>query len=312
MTLESYILKQRQAEPLHHKIHMTCARIQEWYDSHDGMIYVAFSGGIDSTVLADITHRLYPDVPLVFCNTGMESEELINFVNSCKNVITIRPKHSYKWTCDNYGYPIISKEVSKNISRYRNTKSDVQKELRLHGGINPTSGKIQKTGVIPKKYHYLIDAPFKISDKCCEILKKNPAKKYDKESGRAPMTGEMAVDSNKRTTNYLKHGCNYYGKQHKSTPIGFWTREDVLAYLTVFNVPYCPIYGKIEYDPIKKELITTREQHTGCGGCMYGIQYEPEDNNRFTRMKTDDPIRYNVFINKFKQGEVLDFIGVKY
>jgi 3'-phosphoadenosine 5'-phosphosulfate sulfotransferase (PAPS reductase)/FAD synthetase len=276
------------------------------------MIYVAFSGGIDSTVLADITHRLYPDVPLVFCNTGMESEELINFVNSCKNVITIRPKHSYKWTCDNYGYPIISKEVSKNISRYRNTKSDVQKELRLHGGINPTSGKIQKTGVIPKKYHYLINAPFKISDKCCEILKKNPAKKYDKESGRAPMTGEMAVDSNKRTTNYLKHGCNYYGKQHKSTPIGFWTREDILAYLTVFNVPYCSIYGKIEYDPIKKELITTREQHTGCGGCMYGIQYEPENNNRFTRMKIDDPLRYNMFINKFKQGEVLDFIGVKY
>jgi hypothetical protein len=242
----------------------------------------------------------------------MESDDIIRFARSQQNIVEIRPKHSYKWVCDNHGYPVISKEVSKNISRYRNTKSDIQKELRLHGGINPTSGKIQKTGVIPKKYHYLIDAPFKISDKCCDILKKNPAKLYDKETGRAPMTGEMAADSNTRTTNYLARGCNYYGKQHKSTPIGFWTRQDVFEYLLKFNVPYCSIYGEIKRDPTTNLLYTTKEQHTGCGGCMFGIQYEEEDNNRFTRMKVDDRVHYDMYINSFGQGKVLDFMGVKY
>jgi 3'-phosphoadenosine 5'-phosphosulfate sulfotransferase (PAPS reductase)/FAD synthetase len=312
MTLESWVLQQRQSLPLNLKIERTKLRIREWYESHSGLIYPAFSGGIDSTALADIALKLYPDLPLVFCNTGMESDEIIQFVRSQPNIVEIRPKHSYKWICDNYGYPVISKEVSKNISRYRNTKSDIQRELRLHGGINPTSGKIQKTGVIPKKYHYLIDAPFKISDKCCDILKKNPAKLYDKETGRAPMTGEMAADSNKRTTNYLARGCNYYGKQHKSTPIGFWTRQDVLEYLLKFNVPYCPIYGEIKRNPTTELLYTTNEQHTGCGGFMFGIQYEDEDNNRFTRMKVNDPIHYNMYINSFGQGKVLDFMGVKY
>lgn len=305
-------LLQMQSLPLHLKIHKTCARIREWYDYHDGDIYVAFSGGIGSTVLADIARRLYPNIPLVFCNTGQEITAITQFVSSCKDVTTIRPKHAYKWVLDNYGYPVVSKEISKNISRYRNTKSEVQRELRLHGGINPASGKVQKSGVIPKKYHYLIDAPFKISDVCCDILKKNPFKKYDKETGRSPMTGEMADDSNRRDMQYRKRGCNYYGKQHKSTPLGFWTGQDILSYILAFNVPYCSAYGKIEYEPTTDRLFTTGEQHTGCGGCMFAIQNEPCNNNRFTRMKNYDPIRYDIYINKYGQGAVMDYMGVSY
>jgi len=176
-------LQQMQGLPLRLKEKKTEQRIIEWRDSHDGLIYIAYSGGNDSLVLGDIARRLYPDIPLVFCNTGQEYPEIVNFVKSQKDVTIIRPEHSYKWTVDKYGYPVVSKEVSKNISRYRGAKDDIQRNLRLHGGINPTSGKMQTMGVIPKKYHYLIDAPFLISDKCCEILKKNPFKKYDKKPG---------------------------------------------------------------------------------------------------------------------------------
>lgn len=298
--------------PIDTKIMHTCARIQDWYDAHDGQIYVAFSGGLGSTVLMDITRKLYPDTPVVFCNTGQELRKIREFVKSVKNVTTIRPSHSYKWVLDNYGYPVVSKEVSKNISRYRNAKTETQRMLRLYGGFNANTGKIQKAGVIPKKWHYLIDAPFMISDVCCNILKKNPFLKYDKETGRSPMTGEMADDSNKRKTEYLKHGCNYFGKHHKSTPLGFWTGQDVLKYIILFDVKYSEAYGDIIYDITTDTFSTTGEKHTGCGGCMFGLQNEPEDNNRFTRMKHDDPKMYDIYINHYKQRSVLDYIGLKY
>lgn len=178
-------------------------------------------------------------------------------------------------------------------------------------GINPTSGKMQRIGVIPKKYHYLINAPFKISDKCCDILKKNPFKKYSKETGRVPITGEMAEDSNARKMKYLENGCNFYGKAHKSTPLGFWTNHDILVYIKSLQVPYCKDhYGDIVF--LDGKLQTTKEKHSGCGGCMFGVNFEDPDDNRFTRMRKEDPIRHRFYIEGHDQGKVLDFMGIKY
>jgi 3'-phosphoadenosine 5'-phosphosulfate sulfotransferase (PAPS reductase)/FAD synthetase len=303
-------LLQMQSLPLHLKIHKTCARIQEWYDYHDGMIYPAFSGGIDSTVLVDISRRLYPDLPIVFSNTGNELPEIVKFVESFPNVTIIRPKHGLKWVFENYGYPVISKSVSMALSRYATAKDDVQRELRLNGGICPSSGKKQHMGVIPKKYHYLTKAPFKISDKCCDVLKKSPFRTYDRKTGRAPMTAEMAEDSNTREQVYLKTGCNFFGSHHKSTPMGFWTRQDVLAYIKVFNLPYCSVYGDIIYDPVTKTLETTKEQRTGCMFCMFGVHMEKHP-NRFERMKVSHPKHYAVCMN-IGCGKVMDYIGVEH
>jgi 3'-phosphoadenosine 5'-phosphosulfate sulfotransferase (PAPS reductase)/FAD synthetase len=303
---------QMQSLPLRLKIKKTEQRIIEWSESHSGMIYGAFSGGIGSTALMHIARGVCPYIPAVYCNTGQDLPQVREFALTMPNLTVIRPEHSYKWVIDHHGYPVVSKEVSKNISRCRRTKSETQRQLRLWGGINPTSGKVQKTGVIPKKYHYLVNAPFEISDKCCEILKKNPFKKYDKESGRVPMTGEMAVDSNKRRQEYLKHGCNYYGKKHKSTPMGFWTRQDLLEYIVEFSIPYASVYGKIIKNPETGLLETTGERSTGCSGCMFSLQMQDPNNNHFTRMRQTDPILWNIYVNTYKQGEVMDFMGVNY
>jgi len=45
------ILQQRQAMPLDLKVDFTLARIRHWYEQYAGNVYVAFSGGKDSTVL---------------------------------------------------------------------------------------------------------------------------------------------------------------------------------------------------------------------------------------------------------------------
>lgn len=97
-------LEEMQRLPLQRKIQITTARIIEWYQHYDGKVYVAFSGGKDSTVLLDIVRRIYPDVPAVFSDTGLEFPEVREFVKSCENVTIVRPEmnfrgvpHGYVW-----------------------------------------------------------------------------------------------------------------------------------------------------------------------------------------------------------------------
>ena len=109
-------LKILQALPLDIKIRKTEIRIREWYEHWGGNVYVSFSGGKDSTVLLDIVRRLYPDVPAVFSDTGLEYPEIKEFVKTFPNVTIVRPKHSFKEILTKYGYPIISKEVANTVS----------------------------------------------------------------------------------------------------------------------------------------------------------------------------------------------------
>lgn len=303
-----------QSLPLHLKIHKTCARIQEWCDEHNGMIYVAFSGGIDSTVLLDITRRLYPSIPAVFSDTGLEYPEIREFVKSYDNVEWVRPKHSFKWVIENCGYPVVSKRVARYIRDCQNPtgRNSNVRNLRLTGISSVTQpGKFQPSMKIPAKWIKLIDAPFKVSEQCCDHIKKKPMDEYAKSRGRFPMTGEMADDSERRTQTYMKTGCNNYNGTHpKSMPMGFWTRQDVLSYIKVFNLKYCSVYGDIIYNSLSTKLETTGEQRTGCMFCMFGVHMEKHP-NRFERMKISHPNHYRICMD-LGCGNVMDFIGVEH
>ena len=65
-------LKIMQEWSFERKIQVTQTRIMEWYMHYDGNVYIGFSGGKDSTVLRDLVRRIYPDVPSVFADTGLE------------------------------------------------------------------------------------------------------------------------------------------------------------------------------------------------------------------------------------------------
>ncbi len=66
---------------LDRKIQVTQTRILEWYQKWGGQVYVSFSAGKDSTVLADLTAKickiLYEKLVLWFSNTGLEYPELL-------------------------------------------------------------------------------------------------------------------------------------------------------------------------------------------------------------------------------------------
>lgn len=107
-------LRQMQALPLIAKVHMSQQRIREWYDHFDGNVFISFSGGKDSTVLAHLVHEYYPDVPLVFCNTGLEYPEVRQFAERMGAEI-VYPKVGFSEVISKYGYPIISKENAEAI-----------------------------------------------------------------------------------------------------------------------------------------------------------------------------------------------------
>lgn len=109
-------LYQMQSLPLRAKIRMTQLRIRGWVDEYgeDG-VYVSFSGGKDSTVLLDIARGMYPNIPAVFVDTGLEYPEIREFVKGFDNVEWIKPKITFRQVIEKYGYPFISKEVSECV-----------------------------------------------------------------------------------------------------------------------------------------------------------------------------------------------------
>ena len=109
-------LKQRQSLPLNIKVRMTQQRIREWVNEFgiDG-VYVSFSGGKDSTVLLHLAREIYPDIPAVFVDTGLEYPEIREFVKKFENVTWLKPSMNFKQVIEKYGYPFISKEVSECV-----------------------------------------------------------------------------------------------------------------------------------------------------------------------------------------------------
>lgn len=116
-------LKELQALPLDRKIQISQARIIEWYQRNKGNVVVSFSGGKDSTVLLHLVRSIYPDVPAVFSNTGLEYPEIQRFVRTFPNVTIVAPKMNFSEVISTYGYPLIGKEVAGAIYYARRIRS---------------------------------------------------------------------------------------------------------------------------------------------------------------------------------------------
>lgn len=113
-------LQAMQRLPLGAKVCATQARIYEWLERYgaDG-VYVAFSGGKDSTVLLRLVREIAPEVATVFVDTGLEYPEVKRFAKSFDNITVLRPKMRFDEVIKKYGYPLISKEVSECVSQAR-------------------------------------------------------------------------------------------------------------------------------------------------------------------------------------------------
>ena len=293
-------LLQMQSLPLEAKITMTQRRIRDWYEFWDGNVYVSFSGGKDSTVLLHMAREVYPDIPAVFSDTGLEFPEIREFVKTIPNVTFLRPAMSFRQVLEKHGYPVVSKEQAEWIERSRRGNPQVMCE-KLYG--------IQKDGstsrfCLSPAWRHLFNAPFKISAECCNEMKKKPLKKYAHDTGRVPIIGTMAAESKLRTQAWLRQGCNAYeAKRPISTPMAFWTEDDVWAYIRKFNIPYSKIYD-MGYE------------RTGCIFCMFGAHLDDEP-TRFQRLQKTHPKLWRYCMKDWDAGglgmrSVLEYIGIPY
>ena len=247
-------------------------------------VYVSTSGGKDSAVLSHLAKQVDSDIKHILFNTGLEYQATIELAKK-QGAEIIKPTIGWVKSCEEHGYPI----VSKNVSR------------RLHDiGRTPLLTCVSLFGTtygIANKWLHLTDkriVDFPVSDYCCTEFKKKPSKKLKLN----PIVGTRIQESNTRKSAWKKSGCNSYSKDFKhgvSRPISLWTDDNVNAYINSNNVELSVIYTQYE------------QKRTGCKICPYGAQI---DGSRFDLLKQLEPKVYEYFVYKTKLGTILALSGV--
>lgn len=301
-------LRIKQAYPLNIKVEMSKARVREWvHEFGEDGVYISFSGGKDSTVLLDIVRSVYPNIEAVFVNTGLEFPEIQQFVKSFDNVTILRPTMRFDEVIIKYGYPMISKEISEVVWESRKAlksekvgKYATTRLQKLNGELKDKDGN--KSAYNCEKYKPLLYTDFDISHKCCAVMKKDPMRKYGKQTGKVAITGQLASESRLRTKTWLTHGCNAFeSKNPTSNPLSFWTEQDILQYIKDNKLPICSVYGDVVYTDGENfyddclngdmQLTTTGYKRTGCVFCGFGAHLENVP-NRFQSLEQTHPKQF--------------------
>lgn len=278
-------LEERQRWTLNQKIDHALGTIEAFVSRVGGLdkVYLSFSGGKDSTVLLHLVRRIFPDILAVFCNTGNEYPEIIQFVNQTKrggvNLEIIRPKFTPRQVWSQYGFPLVGKEISYYIHQVQNNPTNKIAQLRMsrntHFGIS-------------EKWKWLVNEPYDVHNACCDKLKKEPFHRFEKESGRRPIIGVMASESKMRKNRYIRNGgCNIFDEKPTSQPLSIWLEQDIWDYIRLFNLPIAEIYHK-------------GARRTGCMGCGYGAHFPGDE--RFRLLLQEHPKCYEMVMNYTNNG----------
>ena len=126
-----------------------------------------------------------------------------------------------------------------------------------------------------------------------------------------PIIATMTEESMIRTTQWLKDGCNAFNTAHpKSSPMSFWTEQDVLRYIKLMGLKIASVYGDIIEMPDGK-LSMTGCQRTGCVFCLFGIKSDRKP-NRIQRLAVTHPVLWNYCVFKLGLKDVMEYIGEPY
>lgn len=196
--------------------------------------YLSYSGGKDSHFLYwFIKEYLHDDeIEIVSVNTYMEHHEILKRIMKYSDVV-LYPKLKPFEIKEKYGSPCFSKFQDEMISRYQNG-SRSKSVMKAINGEDTTFFKLNKNA----KELLLRGDLHKVSNKCCQIMKKDTLKEYEKKSGRKAILGVMQSEGILRNAKYT----TYFTKDKKFTPIHDMSEEMMDSIYKKYNIELPYIY----------------------------------------------------------------------
>lgn len=281
-------LRRLQRQPYEWKVEHALDVIREFVE-HEGVngVYVSFSGGKDSLVLLHLVRTIYPDVPAVFANTGIEFPEQVQFVRTFTNVTEVFPIKHFPKIIKEDGIVYPSKEVAMYVN---DAKKGSKYAINGFKGLD-TKGNENRYKARFKRWAYLLECGVKISPVCCELMKEKPLRDYEKQNGRSPIIGTRAEESFRRAVGWMKSGCNSFSNgRAKSTPLSLWVESDVMRYINDNELELSAMYK-------------VGMKRTGCMFCPVPIAHGDTKNVAYA--KKHHPKLYDTIMNRHGLADML-------
>ena len=230
---------------------------------------LSFSGGADSMVMHHINKKFNIGIDSIFTNPYIENkynQKVIKEVSrEYEEVIKVKTK-TYKEIVWDYGFPIQNKEFSKMCYRIRANPlsiNNVIDKYRILTSVSPykvnSNKKIASMFYLEDKYWYLA-MNYPIQEKCCNILKKQPASKIKRDM----VIGIMKDDSPMRRQAINK---SFHGKYF---PLQNWTKKDIFEYARVENIQLSDIYKDRDIEVNREKITLCGATGSGCPACDFG------------------------------------------
>jgi len=197
-------------------------------------------------------------------------------------------RKGYWWCVDQYGWPLLGKAFSK-LKAHR---INIDTFLRF--------SKSQSTS--PKLLaYYRILKQVKISQACCDFLKKEPSRRIQQQLGvDVILKGLMASESRSRAKNFLSRGYLFQGARvdylrddpfWHCQPLAIWTDDDIWQYLRRYDVPYAALYDLGYRD---KSGNYHKIKRNGCMGCATDLLFP---NNHMAMLRRTHPRSWFTFMS---------------
>lgn len=252
-----------------------------------GKIMVSISGGSDSDIMMDLFERIgYPEglVVYVWFDTGLEYDATKRHLKDLEakygvDIIRRRAKITVAQAVKRYGYPFLSKEISGKIgiaqSAGFNWRCDDYDEMVARYG--PVKSFARWWGKGKREFRFSVERntglkeyiksnppPMKISGRCCDYAKKNPAKRTIKElEATLEVIGVRRAEGGSRVSAYKS--CFSEATDTKVAqfrPLFYLSDKDKEEYKDFCGVTYSDCYEMWGF------------KRTGCVCCPFDSNFE--------------------------------------
>lgn len=236
---------------------------------------ISYSGGKDSNVLSVLIDLALPGnrIPRVYADTGIELNAVRDFVRAkCEEddrFVIVQPKVPIKQMLERVGYPFKSKRHSNYLELFQRYGCDIDNPNITSAKNYAGKGKPwTRRNLCPKilQYQFTPEFKLKVSDLCCDELKKKPLNTWNTENNKPySIIGLMAEEGGRRSGAKCLVFNRRRTKLEAFQPLASMTKDWEDWFIAKYDIKLPPLY----YPPYNFE-------RTGCKGCPFCIELQYE------------------------------------